>query len=203
MKKRIMAGAVVCASLLIIISFFMPWAKVVTSVTGVSKELASTAKGKLGGIPAAKKLLTKFEKVTTEIGELGDVKVKMAVSGYDVPVMVNNKTSKVAISLMEILTRSKKNLELKSYLVYLLPILGIVCAVLAVGGLKNKILVIIMLALSGVISIAGLYNLSTINISNIAVQVTIEKGLWYTMYSFLFIFLVGITWLVIEKGSKD
>ena len=197
MKKEILIGLVAAACVLIIISFFMPWAKIATSVTGVSKEVTS----KLKGTPFAGKFLKEIDKATTAIGEVGDISIKMSVSGFNVPNMVNSKTSKVAISLMEILTKSNKNLELKSYAVYLLPLFGLICVALSLVGSKNKIAVIAMLVLSGAIGVVGLYNLSTIDVSSIAVKVTIEKGLWYTMYSFLFIFFVSIAWLVVDRKS--
>jgi hypothetical protein len=42
------------------------------------------------------------------------------------------------------------------------------------------------------ITFGSLYKLNTMNFSNETVRITIEKGLWYTMYSYLVIFIISI-----------
>ncbi|GAG52501.1 unnamed protein product, partial [marine sediment metagenome] len=135
------------------------------------------------------------------VSSIADIKVKAAVSGYNIPVMVNNKTSKIAIVAAQIIFRSAKNLEVKSYLVYLLPLFGIFCGAAAILGLKNKLYIILALVLSGGVSIAGLYNLYTTDLSSLIINVSIAKGLWQTMYAFLFIFFVNIVWLISSSKS--
>ncbi len=192
--KKILAGLIVLASIVIVMSFFLPWARVSVSVVGVSKQLTSSSvlPGKVTG---------KLKKITGAISDFGDVDIKTTVSGYKIPGMVNNKTSKVAFSVMEIMSKSASGLEQKSYLVYLLPLLGIVCGILAIIGLKSKACIVIMLVIAGIVGIAGLYNLSTANLAHVAVKVDILSGLWNTMYAFLFIFLAGIVWLVLGKKA--
>jgi hypothetical protein len=192
MKKLVFMTMVIAASAVIITAFFMPWAKVATSVTGISKELTST----VGGTPFAGKVVGKIDKITGAIADLGDVEIKTTVRGNQVPALVNNQTSKVALSLAQVMFKSAEGIDKKSYLVYLLPLFGIICAVLAVLGLKSKIYVAAMLILGGIVSIGGLYNLYTMDIESQIVKISIENGLWYTMYAFLFIFLVGIVWFI-------
>ncbi|MDP3786842.1 MAG: hypothetical protein Q8R05_04740, partial [Candidatus Omnitrophota bacterium] len=96
-----------------------------------------------------------------------------------------------------------KDLDKKSMLVYLLPLLALVCIGLAAIGLKNKIAIIVMVVLSGGIAVGGLYNLMTVSLSNLAVQISIEQGLWQTMYAYLIISVIGIVWIVLDlKGSE-
>lgn len=199
MKKMIFAGVAILGAAVIVVSFFLPWATVATSATRVSKELTTAAKGPLADTPFAGKFIKRLDRATTAIGEYGDISIKASVSGYQVPKLVNDKTSKVALSLAQIFFKSTEGLGIKSYLVYLLPLFGMICGALAFLGLKNKLYVIIMAALGGVISIGGLYNLYTADLSSAVVDIIIQKGLWYSMYSFLLIFLVGIAWLVLEK----
>ncbi len=201
MKNRILAGIVIIAGAVIVISFFMPWANIVTSVTGVSKELTTFARSKVGDVPHARKIIGDLEKVTDAISGFGDIKLKTTVSGYKIPTLVNSKTSKVALSVVQIMFRDAKGLGLKSYLVYLFPLLGITCAVLAILGLKQKLFIILMAVISGAISIAGLYNLKTADLTSLAVRIHIESGLMFTMYAFLLIFLVGITWLILGRKA--
>ncbi len=200
MKKIIFAGLVIVCSVVIIISFFMPWAKVKVSATQVSKELVTAAEtGPLKGTPFAEKFVKKLKKATSTISELGDMGVKTQVSGYDIPTMVNKQSSKIAILFAQEFFKDAKDLDKKSMLVFLLPLLGVACMVLAIFGLKYKWAVIVMLILAGVISVAGLYNLYTANFSATAVEITIEKGIWQTFYGYLAIFIICVAWIISER----
>ncbi len=199
MAKRIFAGLIIAAAVVIVVSFFLPWAKVSVSAMGVSEELTKDAKTILKDTPLVGKVVGKLEKVTDTLTTIGDISIKTEISGYNIPVLVNRKTSKVALSLAQIMFRSVEGLDLKSYLVYLLPLLGMFCALASILGQKNRLYIIIMLIVAGAVGIAGLYNLHTANVENLAVKITIMNGLWNTMYAFLFIFLVGILWLILDK----
>jgi len=200
MRKTILLLLVAAASLLIIRAFFMPWADMSASVVKVSRQVSSTAKeSKFFNIPEVKKAIKKLEKATDAIDKQGDVKIKSSVSGYDIPRLVNQKTSKVAISLMQTIFEDTKDLDKKSYLVYLMPLLAIASIFLMAAGRERKLLIVIMLILAGGISIFGLYTLKTTNLSNLAVDIIIDKGLWYTLYGYLFIFFVGIAYLITDK----
>ena len=201
MKKSVLSGFVIAVSVVIVISFFLPWAKVSVSVVGASRELTGTARTTLKDSPTARKWLDKLEKATDAVSSYGDVGVNTQVSGYDIPVLVNNKSSKVAISAAQIMFKSAENLDMKSYLVYLLPILGILCAVASVLGQKNKLYIIVMILVAGAVSLVGLYNLYTVNLGSLAAKVIIMNGLWFTMYGFLLISFAGIGWLVLERPT--
>lgn len=196
MKKQIFMSLVCVASALTIIAFFMPWATVATSATGVAKGLT----GALSGTPIAGKFVKGLDAATNAISDIGgDVAIKNTVRGYQIPIMVNDKTSKVAISLAQIFFPQAEDLDVKSYLVYVLPGLGILCAILAFLGTGKNLYVIIMSILSGGAAAGGLYNLHTMDVSNMMVKISIQNGLWYTMYSFLFICITGIAWLIVVR----
>lgn len=201
--KAIMVSLVILASVVIIISFFMPWAKVSTSVGKVSERFAETAKSKFAGMPLAEKFTKGLKKATVMIEGLGVAEGKVVVSGYDIPAMVNKKSSKVAISIAQVILKDTKDLDKKSMLVFLIPLVCVVCSICAIVGLRSMAAVIVMTILSGAISLVGLYNLMTANLSNMVVQISIERGLWQTMYSYLCIFIIGIVWLIIDmkKGK--
>lgn len=205
MKKFVLAGMVILAAIVIILSFFMPWAKLSASVTKVSKELTDRA-GKAAGGTFGERFTRELSRVTEAIGNVGgDIEIKTSVSGYDIPSMANKKSSKVAISLTQGLLKDTRDLDKKAALVFLLPIFAVVCAALAVIGLKNKLSVILMLIISGGISLGGLYRLKTLDLASLPVDITIEKGLWQTLYAYLFILIISIIWLVTgkkEAGNK-
>ncbi len=203
MKNLVLTGLVVLAAIIIIFSFFAPWAKLSASVTKVSKELTDKA-GKAAGGTFGERFTRELSRVTDAIGKVGgDIQIKTSISGYDIPSMVNKKSSKVAISLVQGLMKDAKDIDKKAALVFLLPIFAVVCAVLAVMGLKNKLSVILMLIISGAISLGGLYRLKTLDLASLPVDITIESGLWNTMYAYLFIFIIGIIWVVTDKKQAS
>lgn len=195
MKKEYYSYLVYVAAALIIVGFLMPWATIATSVTGVSKGLL----GSLEKTPYAGKIVGKISEATDAIGDLGDISIKNTVRGYQVPILVNDKSSKVAMSLAQIFFKQADDLDKKSYLVYLFPIAGVVCALLAFLGDRNKIYTIAMTVLGGAIGIVGLFKLYTLDVSSTIVKISIQNGLWVILYAFLFIFIAGITALASDK----
>ena len=204
MRRIALLALVVICAIAIIHGFFMPWAKASASVTKVAKSLASSATGGiLENTPFAGKFIRGLDKATDKISELGDVQIKTAVSGYDIPTLINKKSSQVAIAIASAMFKDVKDLDKKSMLVYLLPLLALLCIGLAIVGIKNKIALIVMAVLSGGIAVGGLYNLMTVNLSDLPIQISIEQGLWQTMYAYLIIFVIGIVWIVLDlKGAK-
>jgi len=198
MKKIIFAGSIIVCAIIIIASFFMPWARASVNATKVAKNLADSASGPLQNTPFAGKFLKGFDRATNAIGSLGDIEVKTTISGYDIPTMINKKSSHVAIQLAQILFKDAQDLDKKSMLVYILPLFAIVCIALAVIGIKYKASVIAAAVIGGAIGIGGLYKFMTTDLSNLPVQIVIENGLWQTMYGYLLICILSIAWLVIE-----
>ena len=139
-----------------------------------------------------------FNKATNAIGNIGDLKVKTTVSGYDIPDMINKKSSHVAIQLAQLLFKDAKDLDKKSMLVYLLPLFAIACIILAIIGLRYKVSVVAVALIGGVIVIGGLYKLIATDLSNLPVQISIENGLWQTMYGYLLICILSVAWLVMN-----
>jgi hypothetical protein len=199
MKKILFAALIVVLSVVIVASFFMPWAKASVSVTKVAKGLAASADSTLKGTPFAGKFINDLNKATKAIDSLGNIEVKTTVSGYDIPTMVNKESSKTAVSLMQLFFKDAEGLGTKSMMVYLLPLFGLVCMALAVLGLKNKLAVAVMAIASGAIAVWGLYNLMTAKLAGESYQIVILQGLWQTMYAYLFIFILSVAWLATEK----
>jgi hypothetical protein len=204
MRKIALLALVVICALAVIHAFFMPWAKASASATQVAKGLAKSATGGiLENTPFAGKFIRELDKATNKISDIGDIQIKTAVSGYDIPTLINKKNSQIAVAIASVMFKDAKDLDKKSMLVYLLPLLALVCIGLAIAGLKNKIAVIVMAVLSGGIAAGGLYNMMTVDLSNLPIQISIEQGLWQTMYAYLIISVVGIVWIVLDlKEAK-
>jgi hypothetical protein len=195
MKKIIFLILNIIAAALIVFAFFMPWVNAATSVARVSEQ-ATNAVGPLGALPFVGKVIAGVKEGTDIVRDIGDINIDTTVSGYEIPKMVNSESSKVALSFARDFFRDTEGLDKKSMLVYLLPLLAILCVGLAIIGIRYRSAVIFMLLLSGIISLGGLYKLNTLNLSNETVDLSILKGLWYTMYGYLSIFAINTLWIV-------
>ncbi len=203
MRKIVLLSLVIICAIAIIHAFFMPWAKASTSTTKVARSLVSQAYGPLESTPLAGRFIKVFDMTTKKVTSLGNIQIKTAVSGYDIPTLINKKSSHIAIAIASVMFKDAKDLNRKAMLVYLLPLLALVCTGLAILGIKNKIAIIVMAVLSGGIAIGGLYNLMTVNLSDLVVQISIEQGLWQTMYAYLLICIISIIWIILDlKGAK-
>lgn len=192
---------VIVACAVVLRAFFMPWARMKTTVVDASKEITGRAEGFLSKLPEGKRILKGLKKATDAIDVLGDVEVESTLSGFSILALANLKVSKTALSLSQILFKETKDLDKRLLLIYLVPLSAIICVMLALVGLKYKLAVLLMLVLSGGISIPGLYNLNTLDLSGPSVRIVAEPGIWYTLYAFLAIFAIGILWLALDRGK--
>jgi hypothetical protein len=198
MKKIIFVGLIIICALIIIVSFFMPWARATVNATKVAKNMANSASGNLQDTPFGGKFVQGLNQVTNAIGNLGDIEVKTTVSGYDIPTMTHKESSRVAIQLAQLLFKDAKDLDNKSMLVYLLPLFAIACIALAIMGLRYKAAIIAAALIGGAVGIGGLYKLITTDLSKLPVQISIENGLWLTMYGYLLICVLSVAWLAMK-----
>lgn len=201
MKNVFFVILTIIAGVIIITSFFMPWVRASTSVTKVSRTITNTV-SPLEGLPFVRKLITGIDEAAGVVGSVGDIDINKVVSGYDIPATVNDKSSKIALSFVQSYFGDVKDLDKKSMLVFLMPLFAIVCIMLAISGIWYKISIIIMLILSGSISLGGIYTLKTMDLSNAMVQISIENGLWRTMHAYLFIFVLSIAWFMFGIKGK-
>ncbi len=192
---------VILAGIIIVISFFLPWVSADTSVVRASKAITKAA-GPLEGVPFFGDVLGGIKNATDVVRDIGDIDLDTVVSGRNIPKMVNERSSKAALSFMQSYWKEARDLDKKAMLVYLMPVCAFICVLLAMVGMRYIVSIIFMGIVSGLISLGGLYNLNTMNISNEVVTITIEKGLWHTMYAYLFIFILSIVWLSFSIVAK-
>lgn len=197
MKKMVMAALVMMCAIAIVISFFMPWAKAGTSATRVAKGVKRSMEGTSFG----DKFVKQFDIAAQIISDMGDINVNTIVSGYDVPALVHKKSSHVAIAFAMVYIKDADGLDTKVLLVYLVPLFALACIALAVLGIKNISFVAIMGLVSGIMSIVGFFKIMTTDMSSMTVQISIEKGLWLTLWAYLAIFVVSIAWVIIYRKN--
>ena len=198
MKKVIFLTLIIIACIAVIYAFFMPWAKITVSGTKVATQLTEAAsKGSLKDSPHAAKIIDKLQSATKSLEKFGDIEVRSVVSGNDIPTLVSRKDSKTALALMQLFFKDAKDAEGKAKLVYLLPLFAILSIVLAAAGIKYRFSPLIIAVIGGAISAVGLYKLSTLSTANLAVTLSIQNGLWLTMYAYLFMCIASIAWFAL------
>jgi len=196
MRKIVLATLIIICGVVIVVSFFRPWAKAVTSPTKIAGGLKDAISDTLKDTGIADKLIAKVDTATATLNRFENVRFQTVVSGYELPVMVNRETSKTALSLVQIFDPKAADIGKKVLLVYLIPAGALLCIALAFLGMRHDIFVAIMAVLSGVVAAVGLTKLMTTDIANNVVQITIEMGLWQTLYSYLLICVFSVVWLV-------
>jgi hypothetical protein len=199
MKKMILSGLIIACSVMVIVSFFMPWANASVSVTKAATGLAAMVQKELGGTQYEKKVANFLQKAEKTIDTIGNVEVKTTVSGYDIPTLVQKRSSRSALSFVQIFFKGAQGLEKKVMLVYLLPLFGVACIFLTVLALTNKLYIIGPAVIGGVISAGGFYKLWTTNFSGAQYQIILLNGMWYTLYAYLLICILSIVWLATER----
>ena len=173
-----------------IIAFFLPWASIDLREPELIHQVRETAQeqGLLGGL--AKKLgrvtveiRRGAETITGDLPTLSDI--PRQVSGVQIPRMANQPNAKVALALIERLTNQHQHVGFKSYAVYLVPGIALLCGVLltclgsvvaVAGGIA-----IICLGIAGV----GFWNLLTTNTETLFVAITIGPGLWISLWAYV------------------
>jgi len=202
MKKMVMAALAALSAVVIIISFFMPWAKASTSAARVAKSVKQSAGGVLQGTSLGEKVMTYFDVAAQAISDMGDIKVKTIVRGCDIPTLVSKNSSNAAISLVQMCVNDTNDLGKKAALVYLIPVFALMCIALSFLGIKNILFVAVMGFVSGIISIAGFFKIMAADMSSMVVQISIENGLWLTLWAYMAIFIISVVWVSIAR-NKD
>ena len=186
--------------------FFLPWAnldlrepsvmKQVRQVAGDQEVVRGLAKG-LGKVTATIRRGTKT--VTGDLPSLSDI--PHHVSGAQIPQMANQQNAKVAAALVEVLMNERQHIGAKSYLVYLLPGLALLCGLLlsSLGGVPAVTIGAAILC-AGVAG-GGFWKLLTTNTKTLFIAITIGPGLWLSLWGYVAIAVAGLL-RGVEGGRK-
>ena len=172
------------------IGFVLPWARIdlreptlVKQVRGnlpASDTLSGLTKD-LGRITA--KITRGAQTITSDLPTLADIPKE--VSGIQIPTLANQKNAQTALALMELFTGKQEQIGLKSYAVYLLPGIALVCGLLMtfIGGqrLVPWGVALLCAAIAGV----GFWKLLTTNTQALLVAITIGPGLWLSLWAYV------------------
>lgn len=190
--------------------FVLPWAHLDMREPSVLKQVREAAnvrqpeatqgltKGVTKGIGAGLSRLGKVtatirrgaETVTGELPTLSDIPSQ--VSGIQIPQLANQKNAKVATAILELLMNEDQHIGAKSYLVYALPGLALLCALLLtfLGSVLAVALGTALLAAA--VAGVGFWKLTTTNTTALFIAITIGQGLWLSLWGYVAIAAGGL-----------
>ena len=155
--------ALVILAFIVFISFFMPWVTVGAHVIGgVSKLLTGKAQASISDI-----------------------------SGFSVPIMANGPDARFALAVIKIFNPSIKDANKKSWLIWGVPIFGVMLALLGIFLGKFKWLRIAIAVIGVAIFAVAVFKIKTTNLDKLVLNVKISYGLWLTLLGYLGIGIVN------------
>jgi len=171
------------------VGFVMPWARIDLHEPSVVRQLrdATPVSNTLGGLTKdlgriTAKIRRGAETITGELPSLSDIPKE--VSGIQIPQMANQKNAQTAIALMELLTNERQQIGLKSYAVYLLPGIALLCALLLTVLGRLPAVPWVVAGLCVLIAGVGCWKLLTTNLSSLMIAITIGPGLWLSLWAY-------------------
>ena len=172
-----------------VVAFFLPWVRLEVRQPGLLAKVRETAEKsgllgalteKLGDITAT--VSRGAESVTGMLPSLSDI--PRTISGVQVPQLVNQKNAKLALMLFEMVTNKRQDIGRKSYAVYLVPGIALVCGLLLTGcGRVKAVPVVVGLLCAGIAGV-GFWKLLTLNTDIPFLAITIGPGLWVSLWAY-------------------
>jgi len=168
----------------------MPWARIdlreptlVKQVRGTlpASETLSGLTKDLGRITAT--IRRGAQSITGELPTLADIPKE--VSGIQIPQLVNQKNAQTALALMELFTGKQERIGLKSYAVYLLPGIALLCGLLLTFLGRQRLVPWGVAGLCGAMAGVGFWKLLTTNTQALLVAITIGPGLWLSLWAYV------------------
>lgn len=172
------------------VGFVMPWARIDLREPTLVKQVRGTlpASDTLSGLTKDLGRITATirrgaQTITGDLPMLTDIPKE--VSGVQVPQLANQKNAQTAIALMEIFTGKQEYIGLKSYAVYLLPGIALVCGLLMTFVGRQRFVPWGVTVLCAAISAVGFWKLLTTNLQSLMVAITIGPGLWLSLWAYV------------------
>lgn len=162
---------------IIVVGFFLPWVNVESKQVGTFT-----------------KLLTGKQQKTIH-----------AISGLDIPVLANSDESRLIVSIAKIFNPDIQNVDKKSFLVLIIPVLALIILLLALFQGNNLWINLVVALVGCAIFFFALYKIKSADLERAILQIKIGFGLWATLVSYLLIGIVSLAnfiKLTAEKGKK-
>ncbi len=177
---RTFQGVMWLSATAVIVGFFLPWATLDIRTTQLEREIAAHARrGFARAFSGAKPSSWGSRKPSR-----GMPLIPSRVSGFQVPMLANRPNVRVATSLVAVFTKKQEQVGLKSWVVYLLPLIALVCAwLMTICGEQRWMAAGTALVCAG-IGGSGLWVLLTTN-TRALYAISIGVGLWLSLAAYL------------------
>ena len=152
----------ICAAL-IVIAFFLPWVNLQSKEMGMISSLLS--------------------------GEKKDASL-LSISAFEVPIMANSEESKLILMVARLFKPGIKDVDTKSYLIWVVPLSALIIVLLRLFLSGNKILNLVLGIIGCLIFAVAMYKLKTVDLAKPGLQVRIAVGVWLMLWAYL---VIGIT----------
>jgi len=151
-------------AMIVVVGFFLPWMRIESEQLG-----------------ALSKVLTGRRQ------EIVD-----NLSGFRIPILANSPDARLVISVAKIFKPDIKDVDKKSYLVWLVPILAVLLLGLAYFFGKNKWFNLFLAILGISIFVIAFYKIKTTDLDKMVLRVSIDSGLWLVLYAYLAMGILGL-----------
>ena len=117
-----------------LIGFFLPWGMLDLREGRTEKQFAASARKSLGKTFKSMGAKPSHQPswIRSHHGQ-GAPMIPTRVSGYQIPRLANRENVKIVTGLMELVTKKRERVGLKSYAVYLVPGIALLCGMLLLG----------------------------------------------------------------------
>ena len=170
--------------------FFLPWAKIDAREPSLVKQmrqmvpLQDTVSGLTKDLShIAVKVRRGTEVITGRLPSLSDL--PRHVSGFQIPQVANQEQAKVALALFELVTNERRDLGIKSYAVYAVPGIALLCAVLLTIIARPIAIALTSALLCAALAGIGFWKLLTVHPDSLFVAITIGPGLWLSIWAYV------------------
>ena len=187
-----------CAALALM-AFHMPWIHLDIHEPSMMKQLRQSTplSSTLGGLTKdVSRITAKIQQgaktVTRELNLPSLDQIPHHVSGADIPRLANSDQAQLAAFVMETLTKKPQQYGQQSYLVYLVPGLAIVLALLLTVIPRPWWAILLVAMVSGTIAGIGGYKLMTTNLQSQMMTVTIGQGIWLSLWAYAGLAVAGM-----------
>jgi hypothetical protein len=188
-----------------LVGFFLPWAHISLREPELARQVQHAVEGQglLGDLTEALGRVTVqvrrgAQTITGELPTLSEIPKQ--VSGVEVPRLANQKNAQVAAALFELLTNTRQRLGAKSYAVYLVPGVALLCGLLlSLLGSRRPVALGIAVVCAGVAGL-GFWKLLTTNTQALFAAITIGRGLWLSLWAYAGLAVSAL--LMMVAGSR-
>ena len=164
-----------------VVGFVLPWATLDVKAT----RLVGRATQLVEGAPLGNVVIQLKRGAETVTGKLPDLsQIPTQVNGPQIPQLVNRQDAQVVLALTEMLT-GERQVGAKSYVVYLVPGLAILCGILVTLASRVRVACLLVGVVCVTVAGVGLWKLLTAKMETLLVAITIGQGLWLSLWAYV------------------